>query len=99
MSDFRINATHIAKLADHWRTALANFRNRVSSEDYDILLGNRKRQGTYLDFDVGIRLCRDYGLPELEKRLYSLKRTSEGTVLEPSDIEPRLPQSDSLGVE
>ena len=97
MSDFRINATHI--IASRSRTALVNFRNRVSSEYYDILLGNRKRQGTYLDFDVGIRLCRDYGLPEQEKRLYSLKRTSEEPVLEPSHIETRLPQSDSLGAE
>ena len=91
MSDFRINASHIAKLAGRSREALAKFRKKLSSKDYEILQGNRKRQGTYVDFDVGIRLCRDYGLPELEKRLYSLKRTSEGPVLEaePSHVRPR----------
>ncbi len=95
MSDFRINASHIAKLAGRSREALAKFRKKLSSEDYEILQGNRKRQGTYVDFDVGIRLCRNYGLPELEKRLYSLKRTSEGPVLEaePSHVRPRSPDT------
>ena len=60
--------------------------------------GNRKRQGTYVDFDVGIKLCRNYGLPELEKRLYSLKCTSEGPVLEakPSHVRPRSPELDTV---
>ena len=51
-----------------------------------------------VDFDIGIELCREYGLPELEKRLYSLKHTSERPVLEaePSHVEPRLPQSDTV---
>ena len=91
MSDFRINASHIAKLANRSREALAKFRKKLSSKNYEILQGNRKRQGTYMDFDVGIRLCRNYGLPELEKRLYSLKRTSEEPVLEaePSHVRPR----------
>lgn len=82
MSDFRINVSHIAKLPGRLRAALANFRNRLSSEGYEDLRGNRKRQGTYLDFDVGIEQCREYGLPELEKGLYSLKHTSEGPLLE-----------------
>lgn len=30
-------------------------------------------QGTYVNFEVGIELCREYGLSQLEKRLYSLK--------------------------
>ena len=44
-----------------------------------------------MDFDIEIRLCRNYGLPKLEKRLYSLKRTSKGPVLEaePSYFRPR----------
>ena len=48
-----------------------------------------------MDFDVGIRLCRNYGLLELEKRLYSLKHTSEGPVLEaePSHVRPRSPDT------
>ena len=98
MSDFRINASHIAKLAGRSRAALANFRDRLSSEAYEFLRGNRKRQGTYVDFDVGIEQCREYGLPELEKRLYSLKRTSEGPVLEaePSHVRPRSPELDTI---
>ena len=98
MSDFRVNASHVAKLASRSRETLANFRKKLSSEDYEILPGNRKRQGMYVDFDVGIRLCRNYGLPELEKRLYSLKRTSEGPVLEAelSHVRPRPPQLDTI---
>ncbi|KAI9703370.1 MAG: hypothetical protein M1836_007938 [Candelina mexicana] len=84
--DLRINASHIIKLAGRPRTTLANFRKSLSSEAYDILRGTQKRQGTYVDFDVGIELCQTYGLSQLEKRLYSLKRTSEGPVVEP---EPR----------
>ncbi|KAI9758525.1 MAG: hypothetical protein M1835_000590 [Candelina submexicana] len=79
--DFRINASHIIKLAGRPRTTLANFRKSLRSEAYDILRGSQKRQGTYVDFDVGIELCQKYGLSQLEKRLYSLKRTSEGPVL------------------
>ena len=50
-----------------------------------------------MDFDIGIRLCRNYGLPELEKRLYSLKRTLKGPVLEaePSHVRPQSPELDT----
>ena len=98
MSDFRVNASHVAKMAGRSRTALANFRKTLNSEVYDILLGDMKRQGTYVDFDVGIRLCRKYKLPELEERLHSLKRTSEGQVLEaePSHVRPRPSELDRV---
>ena len=97
-SDFRVNASHIAKLIDYPRTAVANLRDGLNTEVYEILRGNRKRQGTYVNFDVGIGLCRDHGLPELEKRLYSLKRTSEGPVLEaePSHVRPHPPEFDTV---
>ena len=51
-----------------------------------------------MDFEIGIEQCREYGLPELEKRLYSLRRTLEGPVseAEPSHVEPRLPVSDAV---
>ena len=39
-----------------------------------------------MNFSIAIELCRKYGLPELEKRLYSLKHTSEGPVLEQSPV-------------
>ena len=98
MSDFRINASHIAKLIGYPRTAVANLRDRLNTEAYEILRGNRKRQGTYVNFDVGIALCRNHGLSELEKRIRSLKRTSEGPVLEadPSHFEHRLPELDTV---
>lgn len=101
ISDFRINASHIFRLTGHSRTTVGNFRNTLSPDAYKILRGSPKHQGTYVNFDVGIQLCRKYGLPELEKRLYSLKRTSVGLVLEaePSHVGPwsqtsrRLPES------
>ena len=45
-----------------------------------------------MNFEIEIGLCRDYGLFELEKRLYSLKRILKGSVLEAelSYIESRL---------
>ena len=51
-----------------------------------------------MDFDIGIEQCREYRLPELEKRLYSLRRTSEGSIIEveSSYVEPRLPESDTV---
>ncbi len=97
-SDFRINATHIAKLAGRSRNTLRDLRNCLGSEKYTILRGSKKHQGTYVDFDIGIEQCREYELPELEKRLHSLRRTSEGPILEAesSHVEPRLPQSDTV---
>jgi hypothetical protein len=89
-SDLRINASHLAKLAGHSRSKLADFRDTLSSEAYDILRGNPRTQGTYVDFDLGIELCRKYQISELEKRLYSLKRRLEGPALEvePSHVGP-----------
>ena len=51
-----------------------------------------------MNFEIKIGLCRDHRLFELEKRLYSLKRTSKESILEvePSYIEPRLPQSNII---
>ena len=80
--DFRINAVHIIKLAGYSRHTLANFRNSLSSEVYEILWGSTKHRGTYVDFDVGIELCRLYGLYQLEQRLYDVKSTSEGLAVE-----------------
>ena len=98
MSDFRINASHIAQLIGYPRTAVANLRDRLNTAAYEILRGNRKRQGTYVNFDFGIALCRNHGLSELEKRIRSLKRTSEGSVLEadPSHFKHRLPELDTV---
>ena len=45
-----------------------------------------------MNFDIKIELYREFKLPKLEKRLYSLKYTSKEPVLEvePSYIETRL---------
>ena len=51
-----------------------------------------------MDFDIRIEQCREYGLPKLEKRLYGLKRTSEGRVLEaePSYGRPHPPELNTV---
>ena len=97
-SDFRINATHIAKLTGRSRRTVGDLRTWLGSEKYTIVRGSKKHQGTYVDFDIGIEQCREYGLPELEKRLHSLRRTSEGPILEAesSHVGPRLPESDRI---
>lgn len=77
MSDFRINAAHIINLTGHSRGIGADLRDRLDSKAYDILRGSRKYQGTYVNFSIGIELCREHGLLELEKRLHSLKQTSK----------------------
>lgn len=81
MSDFKINVSHIVKLTGHSRTTLANFRKTLNPEAYEILRGSKKHQGTYVNFDVGIELCRKYGLSQLEKRLHSLRQPSEGPII------------------
>ena len=54
-------------------------RETLPVDTYETLLGSLKHQGIYVDFDIGIDLCRKYGLAELERRLYSLKPASEGS--------------------
>ena len=49
------------------------FENKLSPEAYEIVRGPMTHQGTYVNFEGGIGLCREYGLSQLEKRLYSLK--------------------------
>ena len=63
---------------------------KLHPAEYDIQHGGPKRQGTYVNFDVGIRLCQKDGLPELEKRLYSLKHPSKSPV--PRDSRYPLPE-------
>lgn len=81
MPDFRINVSHIVKLTGQSRTTLANFRKMLNPEAYEILRGSKKHQGTYVNFDVGIKLCRKYELSQLEKRLHSLIQPSEGPII------------------
>ena len=98
--DFRINVSHITKLSGRLRYTVRDLRKWLGSKKYTIVWGSKKYQGIYIDFDIRIEQYREYGLPKLEKRLYSLRCTSEGPVLEvePSYTEPRLPVSDVFSV-
>ena len=69
--DLRINASHIFKLTGHSRKEADKLRKELTPETYDIVRGHRKCQGTYVNFEVGIELCRKYGPPQLEKVLCS----------------------------
>ena len=64
------------------------------------LLDSQYLLASYVDFDSEMEQCRENGLPELEKRLHSLKRTLEGLVPEAqsSHVEPRLRKRDTVSV-
>lgn len=81
-SNLRINANNIFKLAGYSRQEGMGLRKRIDSGVYDVHLKARGQyQGTYVDFDIGIELCREYGLHQLEQRLQSMKETSEGPMI------------------
>jgi len=99
-SGFRVNATHILKLADQSRHTGASIRKRLTNEEYDIVKSVPRCNGTYVDFQVAIDLCGRYGLAELEEQLHllistleagSLDRTSNETHQSSQDLahEPR----------
>ena len=104
-SDFRINGSNIVSLAGRGRTQTKIIRGNLPVDASECLPGGPKHQGTYVDFEIGIGLCRKYGLAELEERLYSLKPALEGPILEvqqsqvmppsePFTTVPELPGSD-----
>lgn len=108
MSDLKINATNIVKLSGRSRDALKQLKRGWAPGSYDIVMSGptcrMKYQGTYVNLEIGIDLCRRYKLPELEKRLKELKRAPKGTVheAEPGHLGPssrasrRLPESPGL---
>ena len=73
-SDLRINATHVLRAAGRDRKQIDKIRKEHSTA-FDIVLNsiNSNHQGTYVDFTIGIRLCQQYGLAELEERLLGLQ--------------------------
>ncbi|KAL8724900.1 MAG: hypothetical protein Q9166_007683 [cf. Caloplaca sp. 2 TL-2023] len=73
--DFRVNASHIFRLAGKSRAILENYRNTLKIENYDILRGHSKHQGTYVDFDIAIELCQTYGLLSLGNQLRTMRPT------------------------
>ncbi|KAL8648370.1 MAG: hypothetical protein Q9210_005025 [Variospora velana] len=81
-SDYRINAPHILKIAGVARFELTDIKKQLKPNSFDIVKrAPRMGQGTYVDFAVGIGLCRKYGLVDLEKRLHSIKSVSEELVV------------------
>ncbi|KAL8972518.1 MAG: hypothetical protein Q9197_002743 [Variospora fuerteventurae] len=81
-SDYRINATHILKIAGVGRWELTDIRKQLKPNSFDIVQGFPARgQGTYVDFAVGIGLCRKYDLVDLEKRLDSIKSVPEELIV------------------
>ncbi|KAL8650293.1 MAG: hypothetical protein Q9210_003912 [Variospora velana] len=82
MTDLKINATNIITLYGRGREEIRSLKKGWDHRAYEIVRNGRKYQGTYVNLEIGIDLCRRYKLPELEKRLKELKRAPEGTVLE-----------------
>ena len=69
--DFKVNATHILKVAGQQRQ-LQQQLQRIRRYHHGALgsvNGGSKYKGTYVCFDVAIGLCRKYGLVELESQI------------------------------
>ena len=80
-SDFRINVAHIRKIIDISRAMLKHLQREWNRNAFDVLRGNRDYQNTYVDFDIGIELCRRYELYELKRRLNSLIQSSKESTI------------------
>ena len=86
-SDLRINCTQILHAAGLDRRKAAKIRQTTSSDAFDTVSGRdiaRGHQGTYVDFQIGIDLCRRHGLVELEKELQASKYTLEEQASNPT---------------
>ncbi len=71
-SDLRINCTQILHVAGLDKRKAADIRQTTSDDAFDTVSGRdaaRQYQGTYVDFQIGIELCRTHGLVDLEKEL------------------------------
>lgn len=78
-SDLRVNGTHILKVAGQVRQEMTKIRKKLRSDEFDIVVGGDvKIQGTYVDLNVGIDLCRRFNLADLEDRLQSWKPAGRG---------------------
>jgi len=66
-SDFRVNGTQILKRAGQPKHIIAPIRR--SGIPHDIVRGQAKYQGTYLDMECALELCQQYGLNELRMHL------------------------------
>lgn len=77
--DWRINVTHIARQVAT-RHATVNLRRDLPDNARDVVRGGPpKYQGTYVDFEEGIKWCRELELHNLADQLLQLKPiTNEG---------------------
>ena len=69
--DFKVNATHILKVAGQERQMQQQLQRirRYHHGALDSVIGGSKYKGTYVGFDIAMGLCRRYGLVELESRI------------------------------
>lgn len=81
-SDNRINGTHILKIAGLEGYEMAGISKELNPNSFDTVKGTTNCQGTYVDFAVGVGLCRKYGLRDLEKRPGSIQSVPEESVVE-----------------
>ena len=77
-ADFRINASNVVKLAGYKKSKMQRISKTFPRDCYHVI----PLIGTFVEFDIGIALCQKYRLPELEKRLLSLKADSEDPALD-----------------
>ncbi|MCJ1306023.1 hypothetical protein MMC08_008841 [Hypocenomyce scalaris] len=73
--DLKINATHILNVAGLGRRKLTAWRKDL--QNLEIVRGYGPVQGTYVDYQVGLRLCHQHRLKKLEQRLRCSLRTLE----------------------
>ena len=89
--DFKVNATHILKVAGQERQMQQQLQRirRFHHGALDSVNGGSKYKGTYVGFDVAMDLCRRYGLVELEsgiRRVCSNRQVLRKTL--PSEVQP-----------
>ena len=70
-SDFGIRASNIFRVSGRLYTEVDKIKREFKGS-FDLVYSSIYR-GIYVDFWVGVELCRRYGLTELEKELYTWK--------------------------
>lgn len=74
MSDLRIHAGDIVRASGREpKKTVERIRDNLPDKAYDILRGYTGYSGTYVDFQVGINLCRKYLLNKLVEQFHILK--------------------------
>lgn len=83
--DMRVNASNILEAAGLSREEMRRLKRRLDRQQWQYLYGSPQEQGTYVDFDVGVGLCKKYGLDELAASLSNLKDTQDTHLKPPAD--------------